>query len=313
MTCNGVILVLVRSTSSPSKRASSATRAWSMAKCLVDGEVPGRDGLEITAEAAVADQRLVALGELGAQPVEDRSTLLGIAASLGEIATDDVPSAADFYLLGLEFSEVARRPRHDQRNKGRLIINDGTAHLGTAALAHAEDVFELAFLQGSNGRGADHTAVGDNADAADAKTRAQPVDHRQQGGHVGGVAGPQLGAQRPAVLIHDQPDDHLIEIGPVVLRVAATTKLLAALSLKGQAGGVHKDDADLGKQIAPAGEQLLFHDVLAAARCQLAGAGLIGERLTEPGHGAVEMMQLKGLSALDTVVGPPLFRGPVRT
>src|SRR5271156_629601 len=27
--------------------------------CLVDGEVPGRDGLEITAEAAVADQRLV--------------------------------------------------------------------------------------------------------------------------------------------------------------------------------------------------------------------------------------------------------------
>src|SRR5271168_3191598 len=263
--------------------------------CLVDGDVPGRDGLEITAEAAVADQSLVALGEPGAQPVEDRSTLLGIAASLGEIATDDVPSAADFYLLGLEFSEVARRPRHDQRNKGRLIINDGTAHLGTAALAHAEDVFELAFLQGSNGRGADHTAVGDNADAADAKTRAQPVDHRQQGGHVGGVAGPQLGAQRPAVLIHDQPDDHLIEIGPVVLRVAATTKLLAALSLKGQAGkgqagGVHKDDAELGKQIAPAGEQLLFHDVLAAARRPLAGAGLIGERLTEPGHGAVQMM-----------------------
>ena len=82
--------------------------------------------------------------------------------------------------------------------------------------------------------------------------------------------------------------------------MAATTKLLAALSLKGQAGkgqagkgqagGVHKDDAELGKQIAPAGEQLLFHDVLAAARCQLAGAGLIGERLTEPGHGAVQMM-----------------------
>src|SRR5712671_4467317 len=70
---------------------------------------------------------------------------------------------------------------------------------------------------------------------------------------------------RSAVLIHDQPDDHLIEIGPVVLRVAATTKLLAALSPKGQAGVVHKDDAELGKQIAPAGEQLLFHDVLAAA------------------------------------------------
>jgi hypothetical protein len=33
---------------------------------LVDGEVLGRDGLEIAAETAVADERLVALGELGA-------------------------------------------------------------------------------------------------------------------------------------------------------------------------------------------------------------------------------------------------------
>src|SRR5882672_1174170 len=45
------------------------------------------------------------------------------------------------------------------------------------------------------------------------------------------------------------------------------------------------------------------HEVLAAARRQLAGSGLIGERLAEPSHGAVEMMQLKGLSALDPVVG----------
>ena len=56
---------------------------------LVDGEVPGRDGFEITAEAAVANQRLVALGELGAQPIEDGSALLGVAPGLGEIATDE--------------------------------------------------------------------------------------------------------------------------------------------------------------------------------------------------------------------------------
>src|SRR5260370_30280184 len=64
---------------------------------LVDGEVLGRDGLEIAAETAVADERLVAprfrrgqaLGELGAQPVEDGTALLGIAPRLGEIATDD--------------------------------------------------------------------------------------------------------------------------------------------------------------------------------------------------------------------------------
>ena len=154
----------------------------------------GRDGLQITAEAAVADERLVSLGELGAEPAEDGLALLGVAACLGKIAADDVPSRADLDLLGFELGVLTRSPRHNQRDKGRLIINDGAAHLGTAALAHAEDVFELAVLQGGNGLGADHAAVGNNADAADAKTRAQPVDDRQQRGHVGGIAGPQLGA-----------------------------------------------------------------------------------------------------------------------
>src|SRR6202040_3067451 len=94
------------------------------------GEVLGRDGLEIAAETAVADERLVALGELGAQPVEDGTALLGIAPRLGEIATDDVPSVADFDLLGLELGELARNPRHDQRDEGRLIINHGARGLG---------------------------------------------------------------------------------------------------------------------------------------------------------------------------------------
>src|SRR6202047_4637991 len=245
---------------------------------LVDGEMLGRDGLEIAAETAVADERLVALGELGAQPVEDGTALLGIAPRLGEIATDDVPSAADFDLLGRELGEPARNPRHDQRDKGRLIINHGAAHFGTAALAHAEDVFELALLQRGNALGADHAAVGGGADAADAKTSAQPVDDRQQGGDIGGVAGPQLAAQRPAVLIHDQPDDHLMEIRAVVFRMAATTKLLAAPSLEGQAGGVDEDDAEFGEQVAPTGKQPLFHEVLAAARRPLAGSGLIRAR-----------------------------------
>ena len=74
------------------------------------------------------------------------------ASRRGEIATDDVPSVADFDLLGLELGELAR----NQRDKGRLIINHGAAHFGTAALAHAEDVFELVFLQRGNALGADH-------------------------------------------------------------------------------------------------------------------------------------------------------------
>src|ERR1700732_2076155 len=82
--------------------------------------------------------------------------------------------------------------------------------------------------------------------------------------------------------------------------------------VEGQAGGVHEDDAEFGEQVAPTGKQPLFHGVLAAARLQPAGSGLIGGGLAEPSHGAVEMMQLKGLSALDPVVGSPLFRSAGR-
>ena len=41
----------------------------------------------------------------------------------------------------------------------------------------------------------------------------------------------------------------------MVLRVAAPAKLGAALSLEGQAGGVHEDHAEFGEQVAPVEEQ----------------------------------------------------------
>src|ERR1700757_4607966 len=94
--------------------------------------------------------------------------------------------------------------------------------------------------------------------------------------------------------------------------MAATTKLLAAPSLEGQAGGVHEDDAEFSEQVATTGKQPLFHEVLPHAGVALAAPGLAGGGRAEPSHGAVEMMQLKGLSALDPVVGSPLFRSAVR-
>ena len=81
-------------------------------------------------------------------------------------------------MLGLELGEDARSPRHDQRDKGRGIVDHGATYLGAAALAHAKDIFELAFLERGNGLGADDAAVGDHAEVADAKTRAQPLDDR---------------------------------------------------------------------------------------------------------------------------------------
>jgi hypothetical protein len=93
--------------------------------------------------------------------------------------------------------------------------------------------------------------------------------------------------------------------------VAAAAELGAALSLEGQAGGVHEYHAELGKQVSPAGEQLFLDEILATARRQGAGPALIGQRLAEPGHSTVEMMQLQPLGAVDAVVGTPLFRRSV--
>ena len=86
---------------------------------------------------------------------------------LGEISADDVASVADLDLSGLELGQSAISARHDQRDEGCLFIDDHTAHHGTAVLAHARDLFELALLERGNSLGADHAAVGDNANAAD--------------------------------------------------------------------------------------------------------------------------------------------------
>ncbi len=61
----------------------------------------------------------------------------------------------------------------------------------------------------------------------------------------------------------------LVEIGPVVFRVTAAAEFLTALALEGQAGGVHEDDAELGKQVAPAGEQLFLDEIPGLRRGRL--------------------------------------------
>jgi len=49
--------------------------------------------------------------------------------------------------------------------------------------------------------GADHAAIGDDADAGDQKAGLQPLGDRQEGGDVGGVAGPQLGTDWPPAAV----------------------------------------------------------------------------------------------------------------
>jgi hypothetical protein len=63
---------------------------------------------------------------------------------------------------------------------------------------------------------------GDNAHVGDAEAGAQAIDHGQERVRVGRIAGPDLRADRAACLIQHHADDHLAQVGPVILGLAVT-------------------------------------------------------------------------------------------
>ena len=142
----------------------------------------------------------------------------------------------------------------------------------------------------------------------------QAINRRDQALHVGGVSRPHLRANRPAFAVEEHGQDHLVEVGPMVLGEAAPSESLAARALEIETGGVHEHKIERRQKIAPAGEQLLLQDVLQAAR-RKRGRGVLlifGKLLPEPRHGAVKMMQLEPLDAVDAIVLAPAVGGVVR-
>ena len=178
---------------------------------------------------------------------------------------DDIARPAQRDRLGTVLGVSAALVDH-QRHERRGIAEHDLAHQLVAAFAHAEDVEQAARLQCGDGLGADHAAVGDNADTANGEALAQPIDHRHQGGHIGGVAWPHLRAHRASIAVDQHGEDHLTQIGPVVLAVTMLSDRLAAQALEVQAGGVHEHQVEPAEQIAPMREQLLLDQVLRAAR-----------------------------------------------
>ena len=65
----------------------------------IDREVLAADRLEVTPKAGVADQRLVALGELALQRGDDRGTIGGVFLRLLMVAADDVARPASITVL----------------------------------------------------------------------------------------------------------------------------------------------------------------------------------------------------------------------
>ncbi len=85
-------------------------------------------------------------------------------------------------------------------------------------------------------------------------------------GYVGRVAGPQLTADRSAFAIDHHAHDHLFEVGPVVLAVAALAQCVSAPTFEVDGRGVEKDEVQRGEEVAVAREERLFDKVFVASR-----------------------------------------------
>src|ERR1035437_6000630 len=195
------------------------------------------------------------------------------------------------------------------------IVEHWFAHQFVGALTDAENVKKPARFEFCDGLGTDHTAVGDDADATDGEALAQAVHHRNQATRVSRVAGPHLPAPRPATTVRGHGEDHLAQVLPMILGIAAPAERLPAGTLKIETGRVHEHEIELAEQVASAPGQAVFDDVLEAARCKRGAVILFARRqlLTEPGHRPVEMMQVEPLDAVDPVILSPPIGRPVRT
>jgi hypothetical protein len=154
-----------------------------------------------------------------------------VLLSLRLVATDDVAAAFASDLFDEQLG-LARLALDQQRNERVVVLPHEAAGDRIRSLASAEDVFELALFEPLDRRGRDPAAIGDDANPADGKPCAQAVDHRQQRRDISSVSLAHLSADRPAVAVDDEAEDHLFQVRPVVLGIAALPQRFAALTVK---------------------------------------------------------------------------------
>ena len=177
-------------------------------------------GAEIAPVGGVADQRLVAPLQLLVEGVDDGAAVGGVLAGLGLVAAHDVAPALGLDFLDEELGLRAPGPLDTERREGPGIREHHGAHQAVRALAGAEDVFQPTLLESGDGWGRDHAAIGHHTDPTDGEAAAQAINDRNEHADIGGVAGPHLRADRPALRIDHHAHDHLHEVGAVVLGVA---------------------------------------------------------------------------------------------
>src|SRR5262249_21298518 len=108
-------------------------------------------------------------------------------------------------------------------------------------------------------------------------------------------------------------DDHLPQIGPMILAVAILPDALAAVTFEVERCGIEEDDVHVGEQIATAREQQFLDQIFGATWYELGRTLLllVGQMMSEPSHGPIQMVQLQLVHALENVVLFPAFGGTI--
>ena len=114
------------------------------------------DRLEVASKAGVADQRLVAPGELTLQRGQDRGAIGSVLSCLLMVAANDVAPFRQRHCLGL-IVDMLTTFAYDQRYERRRIFQHEILHQLVRALAYAEDIKEAACLEFGQRLGTDQT------------------------------------------------------------------------------------------------------------------------------------------------------------
>ena len=110
--------------------------------------------------------------------------------------------------------------------------------------------------------------------------------------------------------VNDHADHHLFQFRAVILGLAAPAERLATLAVEVDGGGIEEHQVEIVEQIASSREQPLLHQVL--DRPRRPGASLlVGQFLTQPGDGPVQVVQVDAVEPGNPVALQPLVAGPV--
>ena len=231
----------------------------------------------------------------------------GIVACFRLVVADDVAATARVALacvdraddlLDLEVEAAAAIGLGNCHRDERGVVGQHGGDFNAALFAHAQNILDPVGFERGDGLGADHAAIGDDADTIEPETLAQPRDHRDQRGHVSCIARPHLAADGSTVLVDDDAEDHLMQIGASVFGMTIAAERLAAFALEIEAGRIEDCQPDIVEETAALGEQLLLDQILVGARRQ-AAAALVGKFLAQPGHRPIQVMQVDRLHSAD--------------